>query len=59
MRVFFVKLNQTEIQEKQNVDRLQIFTSKYIIHITRSGILIKNALTKEDIRDEYLDLTGE
>ena len=58
MRVFFTTLNQPQCQEKE-VDAIDIVTNKYVIHIRISGIQIICNITKEIIKDENIDLTGE
>ena len=55
MRVFFTE-NTMEIQEKENIDALDIVTAKFKINIRIGGIKIDDLEHGFTIYDETLDL---
>jgi hypothetical protein len=55
MKVFFTQ-NVKEVEERNNINAVDIWTDKYLISIRESGIRVVDNKTKEDISDTYMNL---
>ena len=63
MKVFFTGRGSVgysqSVEERNDIDAVDIITPKFCLTIRTSGIRIVNNVTKEEFVDQNIDLTGE